>query len=79
VLSSMLARGLSLVLIGAVAGLGAAAVLTAWMSPLLFDVDPRDAVVFAAVAAVLVATGALASYIPARRATRIDPLTALRD
>jgi putative ABC transport system permease protein len=79
VLTAMLARGLALVAIGAVAGLAAAALLTAWMAPLLFGVGPRDVAVFAAVGGLLVATGALASYLPARRATRIEPLAALRD
>jgi putative ABC transport system permease protein len=79
VLAAMLGRGLTLVALGAVIGLAAAALLTAWMAPLLFGVGPRDVVVFAGVAVVLFVAGALASFIPARRATRIEPLTALRD
>jgi ABC-type antimicrobial peptide transport system permease subunit len=79
VLAAMLGRGLALVALGAIAGLVAAALLTAWMAPLLFGVGPRDVAVFAGVGVLLVATGALASFIPARRATRIEPLTALRD
>ena len=67
-----------LVLAGAAIGLAAAALLTGSMSSLLFEVGPRDLVVFASVAALLSAAGAIASYIPAWRATRVDPLTALR-
>ena len=79
VLAAMLGRGLTLVALGAGVGLVAAALLTAWMSPLLFGVGPRDVAVFAGVSGLLVATGALASFIPARRATRIEPLSALRE
>jgi putative ABC transport system permease protein len=79
VLAAMLGRGLALVALGAIAGLVAAALLTAWMAPLLFGVGPRVVAVFAGVGVLLVATGALASFIPARRATRIEPLAALRD
>lgn len=79
VLSLMMTSGLRLVLIGAVIGLAAAAALTGSFSRLLFEVGPRDAGVFASVALLLAAAGALASYVPAWRATRVDPLTALRN
>jgi putative ABC transport system permease protein len=78
VLSMMLKRGLTLVSIGAAVGLAAAAMLTGGLSVLLFQVGPRDAAVFAAVALLLGASGVAATYVPARRATRIDPLSALR-
>lgn len=78
VLSLVMARGLALVATGAVVGLGGAALLTANFSGLLFEVEPRDAAVFASVAVLLSLVGALASYVPAWRATRVDPLTALR-
>jgi putative ABC transport system permease protein len=48
------------------------------MQQLLFEVTPTDAPSFAAVAAVLLAVAGTASYVPARRATRVDPMTALR-
>lgn len=78
VLLLMLRRGLTLVLIGSAVGLAAASVLTGPFSGLLFDVGPRDVAVFASVALLLMGAGGLASYVPAWRATRVDPLTALR-
>jgi ABC-type antimicrobial peptide transport system permease subunit len=71
-------HGLLLAGIGAVIGLGAAAGLTRWMASLLFGVKALDPLTYAGVAAILIAAAALASYFPARRATRIDPLDALR-
>jgi predicted permease len=71
-------RGLALTLAGIGIGLAAAVALTRLMSSLLFGVTPTDAVTFAAVAALLAAVALLASYLPARRATRVDPLVALR-
>ena len=71
-------QGLLLAGIGAIIGLGAAAGLTRLMSSLLFGVAALDPLTYAGVAAVLIAAAALASYVPARRATRVDPLDALR-
>jgi ABC-type antimicrobial peptide transport system permease subunit len=71
-------QGLLLAGVGAIIGLGAAAGLTRLMSSLLFGVAALDPLTYAGVAAVLIAAAALASYVPARRATRIDPLDALR-
>ena len=65
--------------IGVVLGLIGAVLLSRSMTSLLFDVQPTDPVVFAAVSFVLIAVALLASYLPARRASRIDPLIALRD
>jgi len=61
-------------------GIGALAALSAskWIKPLLFDVSPTDPAVFAAVVAVLVAVAVAASWVPARRASRVDPNVALR-
>ncbi len=70
--------GIVLAGIGAVAGLAAAAGLTRLMKSLLFGVTPLDPVTYGAVAALLVAAAALASYVPARRATNVDPVQALR-
>jgi putative ABC transport system permease protein len=60
-----------------IGGLGAL-LLTRLMTGLLFDIRPADPMTFGAVAAVLAAVAALASYIPGRRATRVDPVVALR-
>jgi putative ABC transport system permease protein len=79
VLTLVLAQGLTLVAIGAAIGLAASALLTRSMAEMLFEVGPRDLAVFASVGALLAATGTLASYVPAWRATRVDPLAALRE
>jgi len=71
-------QGLLLAGIGAIIGLGAAAGLTRLMSSLLFGVTALDPLTYAGVAAILIAAAALASYVPARRATKVDPLDALR-
>ena len=60
-------------------GLLGAALLSNYMTTLLYNVRPTDPTVYAAVSLVLIAVALLASYLPARRAARIDPLLALRD
>ena len=65
--------------IGVVLGLMGAAFLSRSMATLLFNVRPTDPAVYAAVSFVLIGVALLASYLPARRAARIDPLVALRD
>jgi len=62
-------------LVGSIAAIGAAH----WASALLFGLTPRDPSTFAAAAAVLTVVGVLASYVPAWRASRLEPTTALRD
>lgn len=64
--------------LGATLGLAGAALSTRVIESFLFETDPIDPLTFAAVAAVLVAAGCLAAWIPARRAARVDPVTALR-
>jgi predicted permease len=71
-------HGLRLTLIGIAAGAAAAAALTRGMSTLLYGVSAIDPLTYAAVAAVLAGAALAASYLPARRATGIDPSTALR-
>jgi putative ABC transport system permease protein len=70
--------GLALVAAGIVAGLTAAAALTQAMASVLFGVDPRDPLTFAAVPLVLLAAALVASYVPARRAAAIAPVEALK-
>jgi len=73
-----LGYGLILASIGAAIGLAAAAGVTRLMKSLLFGVTALDPITYAAVAIVLIAAAALASYVPARRATTVDPVEALR-
>ncbi len=78
VLTLVLRRGMLLTLVGVVVGLAGAIALTRFLSTLLFGVAPTDPLTFAAVSLLLVIVAFLASYIPARRATRVDPMIALR-
>jgi putative ABC transport system permease protein len=78
VLMLILTQGLKLVLLGVVIGLGAAFALSRWMEILLFGVRPTDPLTFAGIAAVLLLVSLVACWIPARRATRVDPLVSLR-
>ena len=74
----ILRQGLGQIVVGLAIGLGVAAVLSRGVAILLFEVEPWDPAIFAVIGVVLTATGVLASLIPARRATGIDPATALR-
>jgi ABC-type antimicrobial peptide transport system permease subunit len=67
-----------LVVSGVAAGTIAALLVSKTMTTMLFSVTPTDPTTFTAVAAVLVAVALFASYLPARRATRVDPIVALR-
>ncbi|HEU4432612.1 MAG TPA: FtsX-like permease family protein, partial [Pyrinomonadaceae bacterium] len=78
VLKLVLRSGLVLVTIGLGIGLAGALALTRLMTSLLFEVSPADPITFVAVALSVVFATLLACYIPARRATRVDPLIALR-
>jgi putative ABC transport system permease protein len=78
VLQLFMGQGMVLVLLGLVIGLGAAFALTRLMSSLLLGVSTTDKVTFVAVALVLTVVGVLACYLPALRATKVDPLVALR-
>src|SRR3954451_442648 len=75
----ILRQGLWKGAIGVGLGLVGAALLSSSMTTLLFNVRPTDPAVYAAVSLVLIAVALLASYLPARRASRIDPLVALRE
>jgi predicted permease len=74
----VLSEGMRLAAVGVGLGAGIALVVSGWVRPLLFEESPRDPVVFAGVAAMLLAVAALASWLPARRAARVDPMRALR-
>jgi putative ABC transport system permease protein len=78
VLKLVIGQGLKLVSVGVGIGLAAALVLTRVMSSLLFGVSATDPATFATISLVLLGAGALASYLPARRATKVDPMIALR-
>ena len=78
ILVLVLRQGLVLVICGAAAGVGAAMTVTRLLDSLLFNVRPNDPLTFAAVAGLLIAVGVVACSLPARRATRVDPMVALR-
>ena len=78
VLRMIVKQGLVLVVFGAAGGIIAALTVTRFLQSLLFGVRATDPWTFAAVSALLVFVGILACYIPARRATRVDPMVALR-
>jgi ABC-type antimicrobial peptide transport system permease subunit len=63
--------------IGLVIGLGLAFAASGALQPVLYHVNPRDGIVFAAVVATLATASLVASFLPARRVSRIDPVTAL--
>jgi predicted permease len=72
-------HGMALAGIGILAGLAGAAVLTRFMSSLLFEVRPTDALTFISVPVILAAIALVATVVPARRAIRVDPLVTLRE
>ncbi|HET9479114.1 MAG TPA: ABC transporter permease [Pyrinomonadaceae bacterium] len=78
VLKLVLTRAMLLAVIGVGVGLAGAMAVTRYLSTLLFGVQPIDVITFAAVALGLVLVALVASLIPAKRATKVDPLTALR-
>ena len=79
ILSLVLAQGMRTVGMGIALGLGGAYALSRFLEALLFSVQPYDMAVFVGVTVLLLVVAVLACYLPARRATEIDPMTALRD
>jgi ABC-type antimicrobial peptide transport system permease subunit len=72
-------QGMTLVVAGLAIGMAGALVLTRYLSTLLFRVAPRDPLIFGTAAVTLVTVSIVACWLPARRASRVDPLTALRN
>jgi putative ABC transport system permease protein len=78
ILKLVIGYGAILIVIGLSIGLLGARVLTHLMSGMLYEVSPTDPIIFTLVAMVLMSVALAACYLPARRATRIDPMVALR-
>ncbi len=78
VLFMVIKQGMSLVLVGVVLGVAGAYALTRTIRSLLFEVGPTDSLTFLIVPLLLAVVGFIACYVPARRATKVDPLVALR-
>ena len=74
----VLREGVGVAGLGIGIGLGLALWATRWVKPLLYDVSPTEPAIYAVVAATLLSVAALASWVPARRATKVDPNVALR-
>jgi ABC-type antimicrobial peptide transport system permease subunit len=78
VLRGIAVQGLRITIVGVVAGIAAGAAVTRFLSSLLFGLKASDPVTFAGVSLILMAVALLACYLPARRATKVDPMVALR-
>jgi len=77
-LGLVIRQGAKLALIGVCVGLGGALALTRFLSSMLYSIKPTDPLTLVAVSLLLTAVALLASYVPARRATNADPMSALR-
>jgi len=79
ILRMALAEGARLIVIGLASGIVGAAIVTRLFRSMLFGVEPADPITFVSVAGILAVVALFACYIPAQRATRVDPLVALRE
>jgi predicted permease len=79
ILRMALGEGMRTVVIGLVSGVAGAAMMTRFFRSMLFAIPPTDPITFVSVSAILAGVALFACYIPARRATRVDPLVALRE
>jgi len=78
VLRMVIRHGMAMTVLGIVIGMIGAFALTRMMTSMLFNTTPTDPLTFLSVAGVLLAVALLACYVPANRATKVDPLEALR-
>ncbi len=78
ILTLVLSDGMRLIVIGSLFGLIGSLAVTRWMQTLLFSVSPTDPITYVVVGALLIVVALIASWIPARRATRVDPVISLR-
>jgi putative ABC transport system permease protein len=78
VMALVFGQSITLIAAGIVAGLAGAFAFTRFLKSLLFEVRPVDPATFAAITALLASVALIACYVPARRATRVDPMVALR-
>jgi putative ABC transport system permease protein len=78
IVGMVVGEGLKLALAGGLVGIAGALALSRLLSGFLYSIGAADPLTYCAVALVLLAVGLVASYLPARRATRIDPIVALR-
>ena len=78
VLQLVVSDGFKIVAAGVFVGIGVSSVLTWYMRSLLYAVNPNDPLTFVVVAVLLALVALAACYIPARRATKVDPMVALR-
>jgi predicted permease len=76
--AQVVTQGATVVVVGAIIGIVVAYMTTQLLKGLLFGVEPLNLLAFGAMSAVMIATGVLASYVPARRASNVDPMEALR-